>query len=146
MYGNISTSLEYVMAEPSVSGRVDAVLDSVLSESLQDARALQRRAQHQAEHMQQLTQGLLLGKLLGDSQVASSYRGSHLKKGAEIDAGEAAATGALYKGEAEAGLPEMMAQLGATLGALQQYVKVAQTTPPQTAGHAAQPPGDRAGK
>lgn len=134
------------MAAPDVSGRVDAVLDSVLAESLQDARALQRRAQHQAEHMQQLTQGLLLGKLLGDSQVASSYRGSHLKKGAELDASEAIAQGQAFKGEAESDLAAIIAQMGASLSALTAYVKQGQTIPPQTGGHAAQAPADREGK
>jgi hypothetical protein len=128
------------MPEPVVSGRVDAVLDSVLSESLQDARALQRRSQHQAEHMMQLTQGMLLNNLLGDAQVASSYRGTHLKKGAETDAAEASAEGQVYKGEAESDLSSMLAQLGASLSALTAYVKQGQSIPPQTAGHAAEAP------
>lgn len=128
------------MPEPVVSGRVDAVLDSVLSESLQDARALQRRSQHQAEHMMQLTQGMLLNNLLGDAQVASSYRGTHLKKGSELDSAEAAAEGQVYKGEAESDLSAMVAQLGASLSALTAYVKQGQSIPPQTAGHAAEAP------
>ena len=131
------------MASPEVSGRVDAVLDSVLAESLQDARALQRRHQTEAEHVSQLTRGLLLGKLLGDAEVASGYRGSHQRRGSEVDSQEAAAEGQVYKGEAEASLPDLMAQLGSVLGSLQQFAKVAQSTPPQTAGHAAEAPKDR---
>ena len=53
-------------------------------------------------------------------------------------------TSDVYRSIQSSGPNDLMAQLGSVLAGLQQFTKVAQSTPPQTAGHAAQPPGDRA--
>lgn len=127
-----------------VSANVSAVADQVTQAALQTGQQVHALAMQNAVHMQQLTQMATLHHLSGGLAVAQSYQGSHLRKGAEVDAQEATAEGAVYKGEAQASLPALMSQLGSVLGALQQFVKVAQTTPPQSGGYAPQAPGERA--
>jgi hypothetical protein len=141
---------------------VQTVLDAVIAQSLQDNRSLSVRAQDsaakfhdmvwtQALHLQQLTSLSHLRSNLADGDVASSYRGSHLKKGAEVDAQEAVAEGSSYKAESLASYPQTeqllgnslsstLAKLGEAVAAIQQIVKIAQTTPPQSGGHAADAP------
>ena len=142
---------------------LQATLDAVISESLQDGRALQRRAQMSAERFQDLvwTNAAALQHLAGLSSlqrsfdnagVEASYRGTHLKKGAEVDAQETVAEGQVYKGESVASLPQTQSQMSGVLLDLQEKV-VAQAdqlsrliksmgnTPPQSGGHAAEAPG-----
>jgi hypothetical protein len=101
---------------------LDTIHEAVLAQSLQDARALSVRAQETAATMHQLAlsnalalqhQASLRYLQAGfDSLgVEQSYRGSHLKKGAEVDAQESVAEGASYKGESLASLPQTQAQL-----------------------------------
>lgn len=143
----------------------ESVMEAVIAESLQDQRALQRRAQDSAAKFhdmvwtnalsfQHVASNLFLKAAVADADVASSYRGSHLKKGAEVDSQESVAEGAVYKGEALASYPQteqllgnslagILAKLGEAVASIQQIAKIAQTTPPQTGGHAGESPSDR---
>jgi hypothetical protein len=105
-----------------------------------------------AVHHQQLAQQLALG----GAQVAQAYRGNHLRRGSEVDVQEATSEGAVHKGESLASFPQSGQQLDslyhddaikgiADMVLAQVMAKVGQTVPPQTAGHAAQAPGERAG-
>jgi hypothetical protein len=150
--------------EISMSG-LDTVYESVLAESLQDARALQRAAQHDFQTLRAAAVGNFLSlnhqanlRALqhgyDNAEVAAAYRGSHLKSGSEVDAGEVVSQGHQYKSESLASFPQTQAQHSAQLLDLDakiaslativgQLAKVMQTTPPQSGGHSAQAPSDR---
>lgn len=135
---------------------LDVIHEAVLSQSLQDARALSVRAQETAATMHQLTlsnaialqhQAALRYMQSGfdASGVEQAYRGSHLKKGSEVDSQESVAEGVVYKGEAAASFPQTQELTGSSLvslekkldnlvASLQQVVKLAQSTPPETGG------------
>lgn len=134
---------------------LETVHESVLAQSLQDGRALSVRAQETAATMHQIAlnnalalqhQAALRFMQAGfDSLgVEQSYRGSHLKKGSEVDAQESVAEGTVYKGEASASFPATQELVGSSLVSLEkkldnliasfmQVVKAAQSTPPETA-------------
>ena len=73
--------------------------------------------------------------------LAETYLARALKGADEVDTSEAVANIKLLTGNDQAqfntgigaSLAQVQAQLGAVLGALQQYAKVAQSTPPETA-------------
>ena len=130
---------------------VETVLASVIGQSLQDARALSVRAQDSAAKAHDLIWTNALGfqhqvqqAALADTATAAGYRGSHYKKGSEVDGQESIAEGVAYKGEAAASYPATQELLGNSLAGLeaklagltalvQQIMKGAQSTPPETA-------------
>jgi hypothetical protein len=134
----------------AMSDSVQAMVDQTTQLALQAGQqAASLQLQNAVQH-QQLAQLLALG----GSQVAQSYRGNHLRRGSEVDAQESVAEGAVYKGEGQASFPQTGQQLDslyhddavkgiADMVLAQVMAKVGQTTPPQTAGHAAQAPSGR---
>lgn len=140
---------------PDLSPAVQAVVDQTTQAALQSAQQASALQMQNAVHMQQLAQAASLQLLTGGLQVGQSYQGNHLRRGSEIDAQEAVGEGAVYKGEGQASFPQTAQQLDslyhddaikgiADMVLAQVMAKVGQSTPPQTAGHAAQPPGNRA--
>lgn len=145
---------------------VQNVLDSVVAQSLQDARALSVRAQDSAAMIHGLAMQNALAlqhqislayakSQIADLDVSAAYRGSHLRKGGETDVQEAAAEGQVIKDNQAATLPQLQAsqasqlqnleaQIAGLASAVSLLIKNQQTTPPQTGGHAAQAPADRA--
>ncbi len=141
------------MAEPSAN--VSLVADQVTQAALQSGQQIHSLAMQNAVQLQHLTQTMALQLLSGGLQVGQSYQGNHLRRGSEVDSQESVAEGAVYKGESLASYPQTGQQLdslfhkdamkGVVDAAVSQILaKLAQSTPPQTAGHAAQPPADRA--
>ena len=140
------------MAE--LSPHVAAVQDQVTQASLQVGQQTVGLAMQNAVQIQQLGQVAALQLLTGGLQVGQSYQGNHLRRGSEVDAQEAVGDGAVYKGESQASFPQTGQQLdalfhkdvlkGVVTDAVSQILaKIAQSTPPQTAGHAAESPADR---
>jgi len=129
-------------------------MDQVTQTALQQGQQIGSLAMQNAVQMQQLGQTLALQLLGGGLQVGQSYQGNHLRRGAEVDGQEASAEGKIISDSAAATFPREVQQLdslyhkdvmkGVVDSAVSQILaKLAQTTPPQTAGHAAQPPADR---
>ncbi len=116
-----------------LSPNVSAVMDQVTQAALQAGQQVHSLAMQNAVHFQQLAQMASLQLLSGGFQVAQSYQGSHLKKGAEVDAQEAVAEGAIYKGESLASLPHAALQDVLATAIAQALAKISQTTPPETA-------------
>ena len=94
---------------------------------------------------------LFLQSAARSSEVAQAYQGNHLRRGSEVDAQEGTAEGAVYKGESLASMPQTQAQHASLYHdqvvksvtdavVAQVLTKLAQTTPPQTGGHAAEAP------
>lgn len=122
---------------------VQAVADQTTQATLQAAQQAAALQMQNAVQMQQLAQTAALQALTGGLQVHQSYQGNHLRRGSEVDAQESVAEGQIYKGESESDLAAKITELSAALSSVMQQVKVAQTTPPQSGGHAAQPPAER---
>lgn len=137
------------MAE--LSANVAAVADQVTQASLQAGQQIHALAMQNAVHMQQLVQMNSANIASGGLQVGQAYQGNHLRRGSEIDSQEATAEGAVYKGESLASFPQTGQQLDSQfhknsqqnavdVAVNQILAKLAQSTSPQTAGHAAQAP------
>jgi hypothetical protein len=133
-----------------MSDAVQAMVDQTTQLALQAGQQAAALQLQNAVQQQQLAQLLALG----GSQMAQAYRGNHLRRGSEVDAQEAVGDGAIYKGESQASFPQTGQQLDslyhddaikgiADMVLAQVMAKVGQSTPPQTAGHAAQAPGNR---
>jgi hypothetical protein len=142
---------------------LDTVLESVVAQSLQDFRALSVRAQESAASLH----GIALSNALAlqhqaslralqfgydTAEVAAAYRGSHLKSASEVDVQQATSEGQVMKDSSQASLPITQAQNSSNFNdqALKSVVdavlaqvltKLAQSTPPQSGGHAAEAPG-----
>ena len=130
-------------------------MDQVTQTALQQGQQIGSLAMQNAVHMQQLGQIAAIQLVSGGMQVGQSYQGNHLRRGSEIDAQEASGEGKVYSDAAAASFPREGQQLnslyhgdvmkGVVDAAVSQILaKLAQSTPPQTAGHAAQAPADRA--
>lgn len=137
---------------------LENAFDQLLLESAQDARALQRREQDAASalHKSQMAaltavthRYLLHG--VGAADVATGYQGAALKAAVEPDSSEAIARGQEYKDSSQASLPISQSQLSSVFNdqalkgvvdavLAQVLTKLAQTTPPQSGGHAAEAP------
>jgi hypothetical protein len=133
-----------------MSDAVQAMVDQTTQLALQAGQQAAALQLQNAVQQQQLSQLLALG----GSQIAQAYRGNHLRRGSEVDVQEATSEGAVYKGESQASFPQTGQQLDslyhddaikgiADMVLAQVMAKVGQSTPPQTAGHAAQAPGNR---
>lgn len=140
------------MAE--LPANVQAVMDQVTQTALQQGQQIGSLAMQNAVQMQQLGQIAAIQLVSGGMQVGQSYQGNHLRRGSEIDAQEASGEGKVYSDSAAASLPRESQQLdsiyhkdvmkGVVDSAVSQILaKLAQSTPPQTAAHAAQAPADR---
>ena len=133
---------------------VAAVAEQVTQTALQQGQQIGSLAMQNAVQMQQLGQIAAIQLLSGGMQVSQSYQGNHLRRGSEIDAQEAAGEGKVHSDSAAASFPRESGQLdslyhkdvmkGVVDSAVSQILaKLAQSTPPQTAAHAAQAPADR---
>lgn len=123
-----------------LSANVQAVADQATQASLQSSSQAANLAMQNAVTFQNMANNAALGMLTAGMQVAQSYQGSHLRRGAETDVQEMVAEGHGYKAESVASLPQQSIQAIVAAVTEQVLAKVAQTTPPQTAGHAPEAP------
>jgi len=75
---------------------------------------------------------IMLQDAISHARIVNGYReaafATYLKSMAEVDPAEAVSMAKTLSAD----LPTVLAQLGTALGSIQQFVKAAQTTPPET--------------